>query len=65
MCQYYRKTLFQTIPSNIIYLCNNANTFFAGFMAHDPMVRKLPTRRVIDYSTRNRYQVTFNNCQDG
>lgn len=27
-----------------------------GFVAHDPMVRKLPTRRVVDFPTRNRYQ---------
>ena len=28
-----------------------------GFVAHDPMVRKLPNRRFVDYSTRNRSQV--------
>ncbi|XP_067031983.1 tubulin polyglutamylase TTLL5-like [Acropora muricata] len=27
-----------------------------GFVAHDPMVRKLPNRRFVDYSTRNRSQ---------
>jgi len=27
-----------------------------GFAAHDPMVRKLPTRRFVDYPQKNRYQ---------
>ncbi|XP_015774743.1 PREDICTED: tubulin polyglutamylase TTLL5-like [Acropora digitifera] len=29
-----------------------------GFVAHDPMVRKLPNRRFVDYSTRNRSQAS-------
>ena len=32
--------------------------FLSGFVAHDPMVRKLPTRRFVDYPQKNRYQVT-------
>ena len=33
--------------------------FLTGFVAHDPMVRKLPTRRFVDYPQKNRYQVTM------
>lgn len=33
--------------------------FLAGFVAHDPMVRKLPTRRFVDYPQKNRFQVTM------
>ena len=59
ICKYYNLLYCYTcnsIGTTILFL---HDIFLAGFAAHDPMVRKLPTRRFVDYPQKNRYQVTI------